>query len=350
LLGPIPWHRLCRREDRTAIDEVRPGARFDDPIAAIFDAVPVQAHPLLVNRLAIDDPANLEAEAVGQRIHGTAMASIVLHGDLNDPPSPISRRVYFRPVMYAPAWGGEIFDDDRLVVDVIVEAVMRMRASGGTHVIVVDLSLGDRTKPFSGKISTWARALDFLAFNYGILFLVSAGNVGDGIPVPGFVDVAAFEVAAPADRARPTFEGLDALKADRRLLAPADSVNALTIGAWHRDSCTQVFPGISPFPPYVGEEMPNVSSCVGPGLRRATKPETLFAGGRERVRLDPVAPLPILLSHTQPSRFWGIKVAAPPQNGAMELHFTIGTSAAAAMAKRIRRTASSTRWKKPIPT
>jgi hypothetical protein len=81
-------------DDRSAVDEVRPPARIDDPIAAIFDAVPVQVHPLLVNRLAIDDPANLEALAVGQRVHGTAMASIVLHGDLNDPASPISRRAW----------------------------------------------------------------------------------------------------------------------------------------------------------------------------------------------------------------------------------------------------------------
>jgi hypothetical protein len=95
--------------DRTALDEARPGAVIDDPIAAVFDAVPQQAHPLLVDRLSIDDPTDLEARAVGQRVHGTAMASIVLHGDLNDPPSSISRRVYFRPVMYAPPLGDEIF-------------------------------------------------------------------------------------------------------------------------------------------------------------------------------------------------------------------------------------------------
>jgi hypothetical protein len=249
----------------------------------------MQAHPLLVNRLAIDDRANLEALAVGQRVHGTAMASIVLHGDLNEPPSPISRRVYFRPVMYAPAFGDEIFDDDRLVVDVIVEAVMRMRANGGPSVIVVNLSLGDRTKPFSGKISTWARALDFLAFTYGILFLVSAGNISDGIPMRDFINAAAFHAAEPAERAKAVFRGVDALKADRRLLAPADSVNALTIGAWHRDASAEVFRGTDPFPPYAGEEMPNVSSRIGPGLRRATKPEALLAGGRQRVRLDPVA-------------------------------------------------------------
>ena len=318
--------------DRIPADQARPAVRLDDPIAAVFDAVPVQAHPLLVDRLAIDDPVDLEARAVGPRVHGTAMASIVLHGDLNDPPSPISRRVYFRPVMYAPPFGDEIFDNDRLVVDVLVEAVIRMRANGGPRVIVVNLSLGDRTKPFSGKISTWARALDFLAFTYGILFLVSAGNIGDGILMQEFLNGDAFEAAPSDERAKATFRGLDALKSDRRVLAPADSLNALTIGAWHRDASAEVFRGASPFPPYTDEDMPNLSSRLGPGLRRSTKPEALFAGGRQRVRLDPVSAPPILLTHPLPSRFWGLKVAAPPENGAMGLHFTIGTSAATALA------------------
>lgn len=122
------------------------------------------------------------------------------------------------------------------------------------------------------------------------------------------------------------------MKADRRLLAPADSLNALTVGSWHRDSSTEVFRGTSPFSPYDGEEMPNLSSRLGPGLRRSAKPEALFAGGRQRARLDPVAAPPILLSHPLPSRFWGLKVAAPPDNGGMGLHFTIGTSAATALA------------------
>ena len=318
--------------DRTVLNETRPEALIDDPIAAVFDAVPVQAHPLLAGRLAIDDPANLEARAVGPRIHGTAMASIALHGDLNDPPSPIRRRIYFRPVMYAPALGDEIFDNDRLVVDVIVEAVMRMRANGGPNVIVVSLSLGDRTKPFAGKISTWARALDYLSFTYGILFLVSAGNTEEGVSMHRFANLAAFEAASTVERAQGAFRGIDAMKADRRVLAPADSLNALTIGAWHRDSSTEVFRGATPFVPYDDEEMPNLSSRLGPGLRRSVKPEALFAGGRQRARLDPVAAPPILLSHSLPSRFWGLKVAAPPENGTMALHFTIGTSAATALA------------------
>ena len=161
---------------------------------------------------------------------------------------------------------------------------------------------------------------------------MSAGNSGDGVALTDFPDIASFQSADPADRGKATLKGIDAAKADRRILAPGDSVNALTIGAWHRNSSQDVFGGTSPFPPYAGIDMPNLSSRLGPGLRRGAKPEALFAGGRERVDFDPTAAPPRLLPHPHPSRFWGLKVAAPPQSGAIGLHFTVGTSAATALA------------------
>lgn len=318
--------------DSDALTAVPPAPGAAEPVAAVFDAVPLQAHPLLAGRLVVDDPTDLEAKAVGARIHGTAMASLVLHGDLNDPPSPISRRIYFRPVMYAPDFGDELFDDDRLVIDVIVEAVMRMRAGGGSQVFIVNLSLGDRTRPFAGKISTWGRALDHLSYSYGILFLVSAGNIGEPIAVAGYANEAAFHAALPLDRNQAVLRALDGLKADRRLLAPADSLNALTIGAWHRDAVAVKFAGGSPFMPYSDQEMPNLSSRLGLGYRRSTKPDILVAGGRQPARFDPQAPPLSLLSHPNASRFWGLKVAAPDSQVATGTHFTIGTSGANALA------------------
>jgi hypothetical protein len=109
-------------------------------------------------------------------------------------------------------------------------------------------------------------------------------------------------------------------------------MNALTIGAWHRDSSQEAFPSASPFTPYDNLEMPNLSSRLGPGLRRGTKPEAMFAGGRQRARLAPAGTPPILIPHPNPTRFWGLKVAAPPENGTIGLHFTLGTSAATALA------------------
>ena len=73
-----------------------------DPIAAIFDAVPLAGHPRLNGRLSVDDPFDLEPRAVGSRVHGTAMASAVIHGDLVAPPLPaLERKVFFVNVMFA---------------------------------------------------------------------------------------------------------------------------------------------------------------------------------------------------------------------------------------------------------
>jgi hypothetical protein len=317
--------------DNLPVDAVPLVPAIAEPIAAVFDAVPLQGHPLLANRLIYDDPADLEALAVGERIHGTAMASLVVHGDLNEPASPIARRVYFRPIMYAPAFGDELFKDDRLVIDVIVEAVMRMRQAGGEQVFIVNLSLGDRTRPFSGKISTWGRALDYLAYRYGILFLVSAGNVVAPVTVGDFADQAAFHAAAATARNQAVFRALDGAKADRRILAPADSLNALTVGAWCRDAVQAQFAGASPFATYSDLDMPSLSSRLGLGHRRSAKPEILLGGGRERVRFDPLSPDLVINSHAQPSRHWGLRVAAPSGDLATGTHFTMGTSAANAL-------------------
>lgn len=318
--------------DSEPIAAIPPAPNVAEPIAAIFDAVPLQAHPLLAGRLVLDDPDDLEAKAVGERVHGTAMASLVVHGDLNDPPSPIRRRIYYRPVMYAPAFGDELFDDDKLVIDVVVEAVMRMRAGGGSQVFIVNLSLGDRTRPFAGKISTWGRALDYLSHRYGILFMVSAGNIGEPVSVLDFASEGEFHAAPPPERTRAIFRALDNSKADRRLLAPGDSLNALTIGAWHRDAVAEPFAGASPFVPYPDQEMPNLSSRLGLGHRRGTKPDILVAGGRQPARFNPLAPPMALISHPNPSRFWGLKVASPSSDAATGSHFTIGTSGANAVA------------------
>jgi hypothetical protein len=44
----------------------------------------MELHSLLKDRLSLDDPDDLQRKAtVARRVHGTAMASLILHGDLN---------------------------------------------------------------------------------------------------------------------------------------------------------------------------------------------------------------------------------------------------------------------------
>ena len=86
-------------------DETEPEAAIADeqpaelpPVAALFDGVPVQNHVLLDGRLEMDDPDGLEAmSVVAERYHGTAMASLILHGDRNLANEVLSRRLHMRP-------------------------------------------------------------------------------------------------------------------------------------------------------------------------------------------------------------------------------------------------------------
>jgi hypothetical protein len=68
------------------------------PVAALLDGLPMAQHGKLSDRLVIDDPDDFEARygAAGEQRHGTAMASLILHGDLNDPnPLPPLQRQLF---------------------------------------------------------------------------------------------------------------------------------------------------------------------------------------------------------------------------------------------------------------
>jgi hypothetical protein len=105
-----------------------------DPIACVFDAVPLAGHPRLNGRLSIYDPFGLEPLAVGRRVHGTAMASAVVHGDIVAPPMPsLDRRIFFVNIMFAPQdLDQEERFPDRLPADLFHEAVLRLNPTSPT--------------------------------------------------------------------------------------------------------------------------------------------------------------------------------------------------------------------------
>ena len=157
--------------------------REAQPIAALIDGVPVPAHQLLAGRLILDDPDDLQSRAtVSRRFHGTAMASLILHGDRNEGGQPLMRPLYVRPILIANENGDEQSVADRLFIDTIYRAVLRIKGSAGEEavapaVFLINLSIGDARRPFAGIVSPLARLLDFLSAKYGLLFLVSGGNI-----------------------------------------------------------------------------------------------------------------------------------------------------------------------------
>lgn len=308
-----------------------------EPIVALFDAVPLAGHPRLADRLSIDDPFDLEPLAVGRRRHGTAMASAVVHGDLAGSPSaPLGRRVFFVNVMFAPG-GGDLPEQfpARLPADMFHEAIIRMKAGEtptAPHVIVVNASLGDRNKPFSGRMSGWARVVDHLSHAYGLLFIISAGNQLDDLITPD-MDIIAFEALDPAERARCALRASAGSWSRRRILAPAESVNALTVGALNSDNSVAGVMPAATFDVWQDTGLCSVSSALGPGFKDAVKPDVLMAGGRHHVRLQAKGAGHVLRPLLQENPFGGILVAAPPgptDANPDRTSRSIGTSVAAA--------------------
>lgn len=313
------------------------------PIAALLDGVPVQAHSLLADRLLLDDPDDLQSQAtVSRRAHGTAMASLIVHGDRNERGDPLPRRLYVRPLMIATDDGQEHSEPDRLLVDTLYRAVVRIKGSEAEEgvaptVFLINISMGDIRRPFAGLISPLARLLDFLAERHNVLFLVSGGNVTAPLDIPDFDTWTAFESADAVDRQRAVVKALNAAKGDRTILSPAEALNALTIGAQHHDNVAEPREGgtgrVDPFP---DSSLPNVSSGLGLGHRRMVKPELYFPGGREHVRMLATGG-GVRIAVGQPQRLYGLRAAAPDGSGQGRLDYTAlsdGTSSATALATR----------------
>ncbi|MCW0234735.1 MAG: S8 family peptidase [Ferrovibrio sp.] len=323
--------------DQDEVEQINAAVPAGAPILAVLDGVPIANHPLLNGRLLVEDPLGLEEETqVINRTHGTAMASAIALGDRYRAEQPLPRRILSVPVL---RWDGgmEAIPDDRLIVDVIYTAVTSLRSaeSDGGNVIIVNISLGNLRRPFHGQMSGWARLLDRLAWQYGILFVVSAGNVTDRFDVAPYRTTIELE-ADQRHRQNRILQALEGLKADRRIISPAETLNGLTVGAANQDNVPPIHRQravglIDPFPEF---DTSNPSSRLGPGLNNSVKPDVIFPGGREHLRpfLTGAA---VALQPVQATRSFGIRVASPPAAGDLAREgYTNGTSAAAAQASR----------------
>ncbi len=303
------------------------------PILALLDGVPVAQHSLLNGALVVDDQFGLEPLAlVSERTHGTAMASLIVHGDRNRQEQRLGRHIHCVPVLGQD----DRFPEDRLIVDIIYLAVLAMRdgdSATAPGVLIVNLSLGNARKPFHGRLSAWARLLDRLSYRFGILFLVSAGNHSRDFEISDFANMTAFEDLPPEGRAQSVVRALGDLIPERRLLAPSETVNGITVGAANVDAVSDTDrlsarTNIDPFPDIT---MSNPSSALGPGFANSVKPDILMPGSREHIRfVSSGASLSAMPSGA--ARAHGLKVAAPSGNGAEG--YTNGTSAATALASR----------------
>jgi hypothetical protein len=341
----------AREEELSASAGPTPsGAATGDPLVAMLDGVPLLGHRALAPYVTLDDPDDIQANTTAaQRQHGTAMASAIIHGDLSASGAASLRRpVYARPVLVPDTmFDGRVVERipaDQLAVDLIHRAVVRMfegeagAAPTASSVRVINLSLGDASNPLATTLSPWARLLDWLSHRYGVVFVVSAGNHPALLELPFSLDE--LQRLDERQRRRATLRALSLAAHQRRLLSPAESVNALTVGASHDDSSASpradsrvdLFPGAA-----AGVEAPpSPISSIGLGYRKGIKPDLLAPGGRLLYRPD--SPLTsrrpsVLRPQASPSAASpGIEVAAPGSGGVLNhTWFMHGTSIAAAL-------------------
>ncbi|MFB0555235.1 MAG: S8 family peptidase [Phycisphaerae bacterium] len=261
-----------------------------EPIAAIFDGYPLENHYLLENRLLLDDPDDLSQDyPANERIHGTEMACLIIHGDLHADEEPLKRPVYIRPILRPDIRDfrtprAEMISEDILAVDLVHRAVKRLFEGSdeedpvAPQIRFINLSICDPSRVFDNAMSSWARLLDWLSFKYSVLFIVSAGNHPRDIEL----GVTKEELTTINDDTLRT-ETIKSIANDirhRRLLSPAESMNSLTIGALHNDNAT-IEPNDRRKNLLGDSELPSPISALGLGYRRSIKPDILCPGGRQ---------------------------------------------------------------------
>ena len=149
-------------------DETQYDLPQGDPVVALLDGLPLTGHRLLDGRLVVDDPDGYEtAYQARDRFHGTAMASLVCHGELDEKGAPLTRPIYVRPILQPRRLAGhseECIPDSVLPVDLVHRSVRRLYENefdeppAAPSVRIINLSVCDRSRPFVREMSSWARA------------------------------------------------------------------------------------------------------------------------------------------------------------------------------------------------
>ncbi len=314
-------------------------ARKTEPVVALLDGLPLERHQAYEGSLLIDDPDDFQSRYISpeSQHHGTAMASLIVRGDLEKDEEQLGRRIYHRPIM-APRLdaGGSIEEipNDSLIVDVIYRAVHRLfedQDSPAKKIKVINLSIGDRRYVYFRQLSPLARLLDWLAWKYQVLFIVSAGNQSQAISLP----VETLDGMEQLTVQRLTLQAMYEDRRNRRLFSPAEAINVLTVGAIHHDHVqsgwqdqrTDLLPQFTSVSPI---------STICHGVLRSIKPDVLMTGGRQLYRANPIPRNPLVFSVADSVKAPGLKVAAPGTSP-MSLSNTIysrGTSNATALTTR----------------
>lgn len=267
-------------DDNVNLSEQRMPA--ERPIVALLDGLPLQNHSLLVGRINVDDYFKLEPDYIAnQRSHGTAMASLIIYGDLSRPYIAFNHTLYVLPILkYDASADKETIPKDELFADVLHRAVRHIMEETdlGNDIKVINLSVVNENRMFVNSFSPEARMVDYLSWKYNILFVICAGNFKESIANEN-ITYGSFMNLGPEERQALVIKDRFNLQQHMRIQAPSEAVNALCIGAVNQDFSQLMMPDdrISP----VIDGFPATYSRFGGGYMRAIKPDCVFMGGKE---------------------------------------------------------------------
>lgn len=301
------------------------------PQLLLIDGVPDLTHPALDGRVVLVDALSLSSQVPrSARIHGTGMASSIIYGDLHS----TSMESLERPLLLAPLFTAaedvegdlvEAMPHRRLPVSATKEIIDAVLASEfGSSIRIVVLAAGHMAQPYRQRMSPWARLLDYYSAKYGLCFIVSAGNRLDSELV---LDR---RVVDGDDIRDAVLRDMRSRRADRGVLSPAESVNALTVGAAHADLVPDDI-GTLEIDVLPADGLPSPVSRGGGGHRGSIKPDVLAPGGRikYRMRLDDDDDAPTVLDRVPTQAKNGIYVAVPTADlNADGFGYMLGTSVA----------------------
>lgn len=307
-------------------------------ITALLDGYPVSAHAALSQRITIHE-VDVRGEDVpaAVRNHGTAMASLIVHGDLQSTDGALTRPVALFPVLSSSGNPGnqETTPKGKLPIGVIYRALKELVSNRAkpefAGVTVVNHSICDTYAPYVRRPSPWATLLDYFSHHHQLLFLISAGNITESFPVDLFANLNEFNDASPAEREAALLNAINAAKGTRGILSPAESINGVTVGALHIDGAGKPTTVIDPYPE---AEVPNLASAFGFGVNRSLKPDLVEQGGRFTAGCSNIQGGGVKV-HALSAAGMGHKVASPSVTGDLTyVTRTAGTSNAAALLSR----------------
>lgn len=314
------------------------------PVAALLDGLPLAQHQALSGCLSIDDVFDLEQHyQQGQQLHGTSMASLIIRGDLNTDEPPLTRALHCIPILQpdpnaSPHNVTEYVPDDEFLEERVLLAVRRLfenvdnTAMSTPNIKLINLSIGNPEHIFTHTPSPLARLIDWLSFQYRVLFIVSAGNyIG---PLELGVGYGQWQQLTSDEKISEVLRAASAKQLQRRLISPAEAFNALTVGGMHQDDAGDYHKG-NRIDLLDGLNLPSLISRLGHGFKRSVKPDIYFPAGRQLFN-EPFTDSETRFGLNTSFRSPGHQVAwaSSAQGELSKAVFTRGTSNATALATR----------------